>query len=94
MRFVVVLVFLIIVTIGSFFVAYEKKQIPHDSHPLHAIQKKFMKVDIDNPNINLDAVIKEIKEARKIYPLDDKLKMLDMRLEHKKANQSYKSTKY
>ena len=34
-----------------------------------------------------------IKQARKIYPLDDKLKMVDMELEHRRANEAYKSTK-
>ena len=87
MRFIVVIFFLLIVTIGSFFIIYEEEKTPHDSRPLHKVQAKFMKIDIEDPKLNLDLVIKEIKEARKIYPLDDKLKMLDMRLEHKRANQ-------
>ena len=55
---------------------------------LELLQDKFLQIDINSPELDLPKAIKEIKKARKFYPLDDKLKMIDIELEHKKANQS------
>jgi len=61
---------------------------------LKELHTKFLKVDVHSKELDLDKAIKDIKQARKKFPLDDKLKMIDMELEHRRANESYKSTKY
>ena len=71
----------------SIFMANEEEKIPKDTKPLHKVQHKLLSIDINDKNLDLDKAIKEVKEARKTYPLDDKLKMIDIELEHKRANQ-------
>ncbi len=53
---------------------------------LDTFHNKFSKIDMNSNKLDLSRLILEIKEARKIYPLDDKLKMIDIELEHKRAN--------
>ncbi|WP_294961307.1 hypothetical protein [Sulfurimonas sp.] len=60
---------------------------------LKELHQKFLNIDIHSKELDLDKAIQDIKQARKIYPLDDKLKMVDMELENKRANKSYQSTK-
>ena len=96
-----VFVLLAFVVMSSLYIAEEDntlevelKSIKHrDTSPLIKLREKFSKIDINSEKLDLSQAIKEIKEARKLYPLDDKLKMIDMELEHKRANESYKSTK-
>ncbi|WP_324172583.1 hypothetical protein [Sulfurimonas sp.] len=64
-----------------------------DIKPLQILHDKFLNLDIDAKGFDLQKAIKEIKQARKLYPLDNKLKMIDMKLENKRANEAYKSTK-
>ncbi|MEA1892595.1 MAG: hypothetical protein U9N33_07795 [Campylobacterota bacterium] len=68
-------------------------EISVESKSLKELQTMFLKLDIDSKDLDLDKAIKAIKQARKKYPLDAKLKMVDMELEHKRANRSFKSTK-
>jgi len=68
----------------------EIKSIKHkDTSTLVILHKKFESLDLNSKDLNLEQAIKDIKGARKAYPLDDKLKMLDMELEHIRANKSY-----
>ena len=86
MKVVLLFIFLIAVTIISLFLINEEEKPQKDRKVLHTAQKKFLDIDINDENLDLDKAIEEIKEARKIYPLDDKLKMVDIELEHKRAN--------
>ena len=85
---IAIFAFLFLILVSSFFIAYEEKKTPNDVSALHKLQDKFLKIDINDKNLDLDKAIREIKEARKLYPLDDKLKMVDIELENKRANQS------
>ena len=60
---------------------------------LEKLHEKFLKMDVHSKNLDLDKAIKDIKQARKKFPLDDKLKMIDMELENRKANEYYQPTK-
>ena len=60
---------------------------------LQKLHSKFLKIDVNSEELDLDKAIKDIKQARKKFPLDDKLKMIDIELEHRRANESYNSTK-
>jgi len=72
----------------------EIKSIKHkDTSSLTILHEKFGNLDLNSQNLDLEQTIREIKEARKAYPLDDKLKMIDIELEHKRANKSYETTK-
>ena len=93
MKIVFVVVFLILVTIVSFFVVFEDSKEPIHHVKLHTLQEKFLKIDIHDEKLDLDMAIKDIKQARKLYPLDNILKRVDIELEHERANKSYKSTK-
>ncbi len=64
-----------------------------ESRSLKELQDVFLSIDVDSKNLNLDRAIKAIKQARKQYPLDDKLKMVEIELEHRRANESNNSTK-
>lgn len=96
--FVVVLLGFVVMT--SLYIAEEDnsleaelKSIKHiDTKPLEELHNKFSSIDIDSKDLDLQKSIKEIKKAREQYPLDDKLKMIDMELEHRIANESYQST--
>ena len=71
----------------------EIKSIKHtDIKPLEELHKKFSTLDIDAKELDVNSAIKEIKKAREQYPLDDKLKMIDMELENRRANEAYQST--
>lgn len=63
-------------------------------NPLKILRKVFLSVDVHSKEIDLDATIVSIKRARHAYPLDDKLKMVDIELEHRRANEAYKSSKH
>jgi len=96
-----IVIFASFVFISSLYISKEDgsldKELKHvkeiNVKPLKILHDKFLNIDIDVKDFDLDKTIKEIKEARKLYPLDDKLKMIDIELEHKRANQSDKSTK-
>ena len=85
MKFVLILGLLFSFAFGDFSVA---------SKSLKELKVMFLKIDINSKDLDLDEAIKAIKQARKIYPLDDKLKMVDIELEHRRANEAYNSTKY
>jgi len=72
----------------------ELTSIKHrDTSSLEPLHKEFSKLDINSKDLDLDEAITEIKAARKLYPLDDKLKTVEMGLDHKRANQAYNSSK-
>lgn len=50
----------------------------------------FLKIDVHSKTLDLDKAIVEIRQARREYPLDDKLKMVDMELENRYANEQRK----
>ncbi len=64
-----------------------------DSMPLDKLRILFLTLDVHSPKLSLDKAITAIKRVRKKYPLDDKLKMVDMELENRRANKSDHSTK-
>jgi len=67
----------------------EIKAIKHPNvKPLIEFHQKFSKIDVHSKKLDLDKLIKEVKQARKLYPLDDKLKTIDMELEDKRANET------
>jgi|GEM_PF-6595219 len=56
---------------------------------LDQYHERFLKLDIHSETLDLDKAIKEIKNAREQYPLDDKLKTIDMELENRYANEEH-----
>ena len=67
----------------------ELKEIKHeDLSPLKALHVKFSKLNVDSKNFDLDKALQEIHQATKKYPLDDKLKMIKIELENRRANQA------
>lgn len=93
MQTIIVVIFLFVVAIGAYFISYEEEQAPLNIKPLEKLHRKFLNLDMNDKHLDLKKAIKEIKDARKIYPLDNKLKMVDIELEHKRTNQSNHSTK-
>ena len=99
--FLFIVLLLSFVTISSLYISEEDgtlkeelKSVKHKNNSLLIkLHKKFSKIHINSKNLNLEEAIKEIEEARKLYPLDDRLKTIAMELEHKRANQTYHSTK-
>lgn len=72
----------------------ELKSIKHpDLKSLKEFHDKFLKIDINSKELDLNKTIIEVKKARKLYPLDNILLRIDIELEHKRANETYKSTK-
>ena len=63
------------------------------SRSLKELQDVFLSIDVNSKNLDLDRAIKAIKQAREQYPLDDKLKTVDMELEHRRANKANEATK-
>ena len=55
--------------------------------PLSILHNIFLNLDINSNDLDLTKALKAIKEARRAYPLDDKLKMVEMELDSKKANE-------
>ncbi len=84
------------VVIGSLYISEEDgsldkelKEIKHkDNSPLKALHVKFSKLNINSENLDLDKALQEIHQAIKKYPLDDKLKMIKIELENRKANET------
>ena len=99
--FLFIVLLLSFVTISSLYISEEDgtleeelKSVKHqDNAPLIKLHKKFSKIHINSKNLNLEEAIVEIEEARKLYPLDDKLKTIAIELEHRRANQAYNPTK-
>ena len=58
---------------------------------LNKYHEIFLKLDVHSKNLDLDKAIKDIKKARVEYPLDDKLKTIDMELENRYANEIKKA---
>ncbi len=54
---------------------------------LNKYHEVFLKLDVHSKSLDLEKAIKDIKKARAEYPLDDKLKMVDMELENRYANE-------
>ncbi len=89
------LILLAFVIIASLYIAKEDKNldkeiqsIKHiDIKSLEALHKEFSSLDINSKDLDLDKSIKAIKKARLSYPLDDKLKMIEMELENRRANE-------
>jgi ABC-type transporter Mla MlaB component len=92
-----IILLLSFVTITSLYISEEDgtlqaelKSVKHpDTSSLIRLHKKFSKINIDSNSLNLKEAIREVEEARKLYPLDDKLKTIAIELEHKRANQAY-----
>ena len=82
MKYILLLMILLSFALGDL---SEKEML---SKPLKELQEIFLAIDINAKELDLDKAIKAIKLARKKYPLDDKLKMVDIELEHRKANES------
>ncbi len=95
--FLFIILLLSLVTISSLYISEEDgtlqkemKLVKHkDSLFLAKLHKKFSKINMNSKSLNLEEDIREIKEARKNYPLDDRLKMIEIELEHKIANRSH-----
>jgi hypothetical protein len=61
-----------------------------DNVTLNHLHEKFKNIDMNLSEKDLNKAIEDIKKARKLYPLDDKLKMIDIELEHIKADRDFK----
>jgi len=61
--------------------------------PLTILQDMFLSLDMESEDLDLDRAIEAIKQARSAFPLDEKLKTIDMQLEDKRANEVFKSSK-
>ncbi|MBL0708048.1 MAG: hypothetical protein JJW00_03280 [Sulfurimonas sp.] len=89
-------IFITFVVMGSFYISKENGNLDkelkniktEDVKPLKTLQDKFSKFKLDDKNFDLQKAIDEVKQARKHYPLDNKLQMIDMKLENKRANES------
>ena len=100
--FLFIVLLLSLVSISSLYISEEDgslekeiKSVKHkDISPLLKLHKKFSKININSKNLNLEESIKEVETARKLYPLDDKLKTIAIELEHKRANETYESIKH
>lgn len=65
----------------------EKESIKHHViSPLTTLHTKFENLDIEAKDFDLEKNLAELEKARKLYPLDDKLKMISIELNHKQAN--------
>ena len=62
--------------------------------PIKTLHKLFHKLDIDSPDLNIKEVQKYIKEARRAFPLDDKLKTIEMELNNRAANEFNKTSNH
>ena len=60
--------------------------------PLTVLHNMFLKLDVHSKELDLARATEAIKQARAAFPLDDKLKMVDLELENRKANEVYKSS--
>ncbi len=58
------------------------------SKSLKELQDIFLSIDVNSKELDIDRAIKAIKQARETYPLDDKLKMVDIELEHRRASET------
>jgi len=74
-----------------------QRELSHIKHPdmqtLHELHEKFALLDIDAEGFDLNGSIKELEAARKLYPLDDELKMISIELNHKRAQLANEHTK-
>jgi hypothetical protein len=102
MKFVIYLgVLLAFLILGSLYIGEEDNtleaelsQIHHpDLKTINHFHEKFAHLDMDAQNFDLNKTIHEVEEARKLYPLDDKLKMIDMELNYRRAQKAYEPTK-
>ena len=90
-----VIIFIGFVVMTSLYIAKEDgsldaelKGMKHqDSQPLIRLHEKFEKLDIDSDSLDLQQALEDIHLAIKKYPLDDKLKMIKIELENKRADQ-------
>ncbi len=58
-------------------------------NPLKILHKIFLSIDIKSDTYDLKKALVAIKQARRAYPLDDKLKTVEIELDYKKANQEH-----
>lgn len=67
----------------------DKESIEHNiTSPLTVLHSKFENLDLEATGLDLEKNLAELEEARKLYPLDDKLKTMSIELNHKLANQT------
>jgi len=59
--------------------------------PLEILHDMFLKLDMES--VDLEKAITAIKQARVAYPLDDKLKMVEIELEHRFADEKVEKHK-
>lgn len=89
-------VFVGFLILGSIYIAEEDNtlevelsQIKHpDTQKIQQLHEKFALLDMDAENFDLNKTIEEVNQARKLYPLDDELKMISIELNHKRANEA------
>ncbi len=58
--------------------------------PLKILHTLFLQLKIKSDTLDLDTAIAKIQEARRAFPLDDKLKMVEIELDSKKVNEPEK----
>lgn len=98
--FLFLLILLAFLVMSSLYISKEDKSLEveiksmkhQDTRPLIELHNKFLKIDVNSKELDLNKTIIEIKEARKIYPLDSTLKTIDMELENRSADEAYRST--
>ena len=60
-----------------------------DLKPLEKLHNKFSKIDVNSKSLDLNKTIADIKEARKLYPLDNILLRIDIELEHRRVDEDF-----
>jgi len=62
--------------------------------PTNILHKCFGKIDIKKKNLEIAKIQKLLKQARKAFPLDDKLKTIEMELNNRAANEFNKTSNH
>ena len=69
-----------------------QRELSHIKYPdkqtIHQLHEKFALLDINAEDFDLNKSLKELEAARKLYPLDDELKMISIELNQKRAQQA------
>jgi len=92
-----VAIFISFIIMSSLYISKEDKSLDAEIQgmkhkyfsDLKVFHMKYERLDINAKDFDLQSTIAEVDRARKLYPLDDKLKMISIELNHKLANESH-----
>ena len=92
-RLIIIASFFIVTSIIAYFMIVEETKYQdkefidkQKNSSFTKLQDKYKTFDINAKDLDIQAAIKEIKDARKRYPLDDRFKTIEIELENKDAN--------